>query len=192
MDLPALLKRLEDAYIDEALVRAGGEKKAAAEMLGLNRTTLVEKLKRRMLDSPPEEEPRGSALPEGAAAQPLPDAGGQPVGAGAAQPGAALHRPDPVLAPVAPGPSAPVEPPITVGVRQLTISEARRSRGLNQTELAARVGTTQGTISAAERGRLSEGMRARIVLALEIRSDQLLPLGELVRLAKVVDDQEAA
>jgi sigma-54 specific flagellar transcriptional regulator A len=51
IDLPALLRRLEDEYIDRALERSGGNKKAAAESLGLQRTTLVEKLRRRQRET---------------------------------------------------------------------------------------------------------------------------------------------
>ena len=47
VDLPGMLRRLEEAYIDAALSRTGGNKKAAADLLGLQRTTLVEKLRRR-------------------------------------------------------------------------------------------------------------------------------------------------
>jgi sigma-54 specific flagellar transcriptional regulator A len=47
VDLPGMLRRLEDAYIDAALARTEGNKKAAADLLGLQRTTLVEKLRRR-------------------------------------------------------------------------------------------------------------------------------------------------
>jgi len=47
VDLQSLLRKLEDAFIDAALERAGGNKKAAADLLGLQRTTLVEKLRRR-------------------------------------------------------------------------------------------------------------------------------------------------
>ena len=52
VDLPGLLRRLEEAYIDAALNRTGGNKKAAADLLGLQRTTLVEKLRRRNRDVP--------------------------------------------------------------------------------------------------------------------------------------------
>ena len=51
VDLPAMLRRLEDAYIDAALARSGGNKKAAADLLGLQRTTLVEKLRRRQREA---------------------------------------------------------------------------------------------------------------------------------------------
>jgi sigma-54 specific flagellar transcriptional regulator A len=51
VDLPAILRRLEEAYIDAALTRTGGNKKAAADLLGLQRTTLVEKLRRRARDA---------------------------------------------------------------------------------------------------------------------------------------------
>jgi sigma-54 specific flagellar transcriptional regulator A len=47
VDLPGMLRRLEDAYIDAALAKTGGNRKAAADLLGLQRTTLVEKLRRR-------------------------------------------------------------------------------------------------------------------------------------------------
>ena len=52
VDLPAMLRRLEEAYIDAALSRTGGNKKAAADLLGLQRTTLVEKLRRRHREAP--------------------------------------------------------------------------------------------------------------------------------------------
>ena len=52
VDLPGMLRRLEEAYIDAALSRTGGNKKAAADLLGLQRTTLVEKLRRRNRDAP--------------------------------------------------------------------------------------------------------------------------------------------
>jgi sigma-54 specific flagellar transcriptional regulator A len=42
-----LLSQLEERFIDQALLRTGGNKNRAAELLGMNRTTLVEKLRRR-------------------------------------------------------------------------------------------------------------------------------------------------
>jgi len=51
IDLPSLLRHLEQAYIDAALVHTRGNKKAAADLLGLQRTTLVEKLRRRTRDA---------------------------------------------------------------------------------------------------------------------------------------------
>jgi sigma-54 specific flagellar transcriptional regulator A len=50
VDLPNLLRLLEDSYIRMALEQAGGNKKEAARLLGLGRTTLVEKLRRRAAD----------------------------------------------------------------------------------------------------------------------------------------------
>jgi DNA-binding NtrC family response regulator len=47
VDLRLLLTRLEDRLIGQALQRTGGNKNRAAELLGMNRTTLVEKLRRR-------------------------------------------------------------------------------------------------------------------------------------------------
>jgi sigma-54 specific flagellar transcriptional regulator A len=60
VDLPAMLRTLEEAYITAALEKTSGNRKAAADMLGLQRTTLVEKLRRKnskeipavQLDSP--------------------------------------------------------------------------------------------------------------------------------------------
>jgi len=49
VDLPVLLRQLEDAYIRAALERTHSNKKEAAKLLGLGRTTLVEKLRRRNL-----------------------------------------------------------------------------------------------------------------------------------------------
>ena len=47
LDLKTILEQVEEKMIGEALVRTGGNKNRAAELLGLNRTTLVEKLRRR-------------------------------------------------------------------------------------------------------------------------------------------------
>lgn len=47
IDLTRLMQDIENAYVDAALARTGGNKKAASDLLGINRTTLVEKLKRR-------------------------------------------------------------------------------------------------------------------------------------------------
>ncbi|HEX3905224.1 MAG TPA: sigma-54 dependent transcriptional regulator [Polyangia bacterium] len=47
VDLRVLLTELEEHFIAEALERTGGNRNRAAELLGLNRTTLVEKLRRR-------------------------------------------------------------------------------------------------------------------------------------------------
>lgn len=46
VDLPALVLKIEKEMIDRALVRTGNNKGAAARLLSLKRTTLVEKLKR--------------------------------------------------------------------------------------------------------------------------------------------------
>jgi DNA-binding NtrC family response regulator len=48
-DLRAMLEQVEERMIAEALERTGGNKNRAAELLGLNRTTLVEKLRRRRI-----------------------------------------------------------------------------------------------------------------------------------------------
>jgi DNA-binding NtrC family response regulator len=47
VDLHGLLTEIEERLITKALVRSGGSRRRAAEMLGLNRATLVEKLRRR-------------------------------------------------------------------------------------------------------------------------------------------------
>ena len=47
--LPTMLRELEDAYIRAALTRTQFNKKEAAKLLGMGRTTLVEKLRRRNL-----------------------------------------------------------------------------------------------------------------------------------------------
>ena len=46
-DLRAMLEAVEARMIEEALERTNGNKNRAAELLGLNRTTLVEKLRRK-------------------------------------------------------------------------------------------------------------------------------------------------
>jgi len=49
VDLRELLTELEERFIAEALARTGGNRNRAADLLGLNRTTLVEKLRRRIV-----------------------------------------------------------------------------------------------------------------------------------------------
>ncbi|MEW5849339.1 MAG: sigma 54-interacting transcriptional regulator [Myxococcota bacterium] len=48
LDMPGMLDRIEEQLIGRALATSGGNKKAAAALLGLQRTTLAEKLRRRM------------------------------------------------------------------------------------------------------------------------------------------------
>jgi transcriptional regulator with GAF, ATPase, and Fis domain len=47
MNLKDFLEHMEDRLMDEALAEAGGVKNQAAEILGIKRTTLIEKLKKR-------------------------------------------------------------------------------------------------------------------------------------------------
>ena len=49
VDLPKLLRDLEGAYISAALVETNDNKLEAAKLLGLRRTTLMEKLRRHPL-----------------------------------------------------------------------------------------------------------------------------------------------
>jgi sigma-54 specific flagellar transcriptional regulator A len=51
IDLPTMLRDLENAYINAALMQTGSNKKEAARLLGMGRTTLVEKLRRRNTDA---------------------------------------------------------------------------------------------------------------------------------------------
>lgn len=51
IDLPTMLRDLENAYLDAALEQTGGNKKEAARLLGMGRTTLVEKLRRRSAET---------------------------------------------------------------------------------------------------------------------------------------------
>jgi sigma-54 specific flagellar transcriptional regulator A len=46
-NVPSLLAEVEGAFIEKALEQTQGNKKAASELLGLQRTTLVKKLRRR-------------------------------------------------------------------------------------------------------------------------------------------------
>ncbi|MEO8214791.1 MAG: helix-turn-helix domain-containing protein, partial [Myxococcales bacterium] len=68
IDLPTMLRELETRYINAALAQTGSNKKEAAKLLGMGRTTLVEKLRRRASDRP-DEGPDGLTLegraPEG-------------------------------------------------------------------------------------------------------------------------------
>ncbi len=56
MDLNAVLNDIEKGLIIQALKRSKGVKKQAAELLGLNRTTLLEKLKKKGIDLSAEEQ----------------------------------------------------------------------------------------------------------------------------------------
>jgi DNA-binding NtrC family response regulator len=51
VDLPHLLRSMETRYIEAALAATGGNRQAAADLLGLKRTTLVEKLRRGLATS---------------------------------------------------------------------------------------------------------------------------------------------
>ena len=51
IDLPTMLRDLENAYINAALTHTHSNKKEAARLLGMGRTTLVEKLRRRNTDA---------------------------------------------------------------------------------------------------------------------------------------------
>jgi DNA-binding NtrC family response regulator len=51
VDFNALVDDYENKLITTALSQTGGNKKAAAKLLGLNRTTLVEKIKKKGLES---------------------------------------------------------------------------------------------------------------------------------------------
>ena len=53
LDLPALVLAFERQMIDQALARTDGNRGAAARLLGLKRTTLVEKLRRIAGDTSP-------------------------------------------------------------------------------------------------------------------------------------------
>jgi DNA-binding NtrC family response regulator len=52
IDLKQTLDDLENRLILEALQRCGGVKNKAAKLLGLNRTTLIEKMKKKQLAFP--------------------------------------------------------------------------------------------------------------------------------------------
>ena len=54
IDLKKILDELEDCLILEALKKSGGVKNKAAGLLGLNRTTLIEKLKKKKIQIPTE------------------------------------------------------------------------------------------------------------------------------------------
>ncbi len=52
INLKETIDSLENRLIIEALQRAGGVKNKAAKLLGLNRTTLIEKMKKKQIDFP--------------------------------------------------------------------------------------------------------------------------------------------
>jgi DNA-binding NtrC family response regulator len=52
INLKELLDNLENRLILDALQRTGGVKNKAAKLLGLNRTTLIEKMKKKQIDFP--------------------------------------------------------------------------------------------------------------------------------------------
>jgi transcriptional regulator with PAS, ATPase and Fis domain len=49
IDLPRFIEDLENSLIREALARTGNNRNQAAKLLGLNRTTLVERIKKRKI-----------------------------------------------------------------------------------------------------------------------------------------------
>ena len=50
INLKETLDELENRLIVDALQRAGGVKNKAAKLLGLNRTTLIEKMKKKQIE----------------------------------------------------------------------------------------------------------------------------------------------
>ena len=79
IDLRHVLASYEERLIKQALERSGGNKNRAASLLGLNRTTLVEKLKRipslrgQLIDAAAavsEPEPRGEGVSDAASEVP--------------------------------------------------------------------------------------------------------------------------
>ena len=53
LDLDGLLQELENEFILQALSRTRGNKTLAADLLRLNRTTLIERMRKRKLEAPP-------------------------------------------------------------------------------------------------------------------------------------------
>jgi sigma-54 dependent transcriptional regulator, flagellar regulatory protein len=51
IDMPKLFRDMEEGFIRAALAQSGGSRKDAAALLGIGRTTLVEKLRRRTFDT---------------------------------------------------------------------------------------------------------------------------------------------
>ncbi|MES1207119.1 MAG: sigma 54-interacting transcriptional regulator [Pseudomonadota bacterium] len=51
IDMPRLFRDLEEGFIRAALAQSGGSRKDAAALLGIGRTTLVEKLRRKSFDT---------------------------------------------------------------------------------------------------------------------------------------------
>ena len=51
MDIAETLERLEAQLLEQALEKTSGNKAQAARLLGLNRTTLVEKVKRLQIET---------------------------------------------------------------------------------------------------------------------------------------------
>jgi DNA-binding NtrC family response regulator len=49
VNLPIMLREIENTYINAALAQTRSNKKEAAKLLGMGRTTLVEKLRRRSM-----------------------------------------------------------------------------------------------------------------------------------------------
>ena len=52
VDLKAVVTAFENHLVDQALARTNGNKNRASMLLGLNRTTLVEKLRKRGMITP--------------------------------------------------------------------------------------------------------------------------------------------
>jgi DNA-binding NtrC family response regulator len=62
VDFNRLVESFEDDLIQHALQAAGGVKNRAAQLLRLNRTTLVEKMKKRQLSESSDRDDRREAL----------------------------------------------------------------------------------------------------------------------------------
>ena len=59
LDLDGLLQRIENGLIRQALTRSQGNKTVAAELLRVNRTTLIERIRKRGIEAHPQGQPNG-------------------------------------------------------------------------------------------------------------------------------------
>ena len=61
LDLKAIVDAFENHLVDQALARTSGNKNRASELLMMNRTTLVEKLRKRGMITPVGKGPKSNA-----------------------------------------------------------------------------------------------------------------------------------
>lgn len=111
VDLKAIVSAFENHLIDQALARTNGNKNRASELLRMNRTTLVEKLRKRGMITPAKKrEAIREAHGSGATAGALMGGQGASIGSGSTHPSSQANTTGGIYSPASPNYNKPIDP----------------------------------------------------------------------------------